>query len=202
MSDERFFSQVKSTMFDYAPAVADNVYQSMRRKFWWNKFTTLSATRFNMWYLLLMVGAGGAFAINYYSSTALANMPVQSNSPEFVLMPLTSNIDSDASTCISAASFKSCCAAKSEIAKANNCSKYNSARGKQLQCANTGEIIEAVKESIITASADGNKSSVAITQSEEKADEITPEFKNTVEKARGTKGLKVNVHVPATEIKK
>ena len=202
MSDERFFSQVKSTMFDYAPAVADHVYHSMRRKFWWNKFTTLSATRFNMWYLLLMVAAGGAIAVNYYGSTALANMPAQSNSPEFVVIPLSSKGDSEVAICIADASFKPCCSAKNEMATANCCSKSNIDTGKQSQSANTREIIEAVKGSIVTASADGNNSSMANTQSEDKADVMLDESHNTAGKPRGTKALKVNVPVPTPEIKK
>lgn len=65
MSEERFFEQVKGTMSGYAPEVPQGVYGKMRRALWWSNFTKLSATRFNMWYLLLLLGAGGgAYAVS------------------------------------------------------------------------------------------------------------------------------------------
>lgn len=65
MSEERFFSQVKSTMEHYAPEAPAEVYSGMRKKLWWNGFTKLSVTRFNMWYVLLFLGiGGGALAYN------------------------------------------------------------------------------------------------------------------------------------------
>jgi|GEM_PF-1464428 len=70
MSDEKFFSQVKNSLEFYAPEAPEAVYSGMRRKLWWSGFTKLSATRFNMWYLILLVGLGsGAVA---YSNTCTA----------------------------------------------------------------------------------------------------------------------------------
>lgn len=70
MSDEKFFSQVKSSMESYTPEAPAEVYAGMRKKLWWSGFTKLSATRFNMWYLILLLGiGGGAFA---YSNTCEA----------------------------------------------------------------------------------------------------------------------------------
>jgi hypothetical protein len=62
MSDERFFSQVKATLGDYAPSVPGSVYTGMRRKLWLANFTRLSATRFNMWYALLLISIGSGVA--------------------------------------------------------------------------------------------------------------------------------------------
>jgi hypothetical protein len=73
MSDERFFAQVKTTLSDYSPEVPAAVYSGMRRKLWWAQFTRLSATRFNMWYLLLMLGISGGVAMNYFSKDATAS---------------------------------------------------------------------------------------------------------------------------------
>lgn len=70
MSEEKFFSQVKSSLEFYSPEAPEAVYSGMRRKLWWSGFTKLSATRFNMWYLILLVGLGsGALA---YSNTCTA----------------------------------------------------------------------------------------------------------------------------------
>jgi len=67
MSDEKFFSQVKGSLESYAPEVPQEVYSKMRRKLWWSGFTKLSAARFNMWYLILLVGLGGGLMA--YSNT-------------------------------------------------------------------------------------------------------------------------------------
>jgi hypothetical protein len=64
MSDERFYDQVRSTMSGYAPEVPQAAYGKMRRALWWSNFTKLSVTRFNMWYLVAILGmAGGAAAM-------------------------------------------------------------------------------------------------------------------------------------------
>lgn len=72
MSEERFFAQVKSTMETFSPEVPQAVYAGMRRRVWWNKFTALDATRFNMWYLLLLVGVGSATAGYHFNGKAVA----------------------------------------------------------------------------------------------------------------------------------
>ncbi len=65
MSDEKFFSQVKSTLEHYAPEAPAEAYSGMRKKLWWSGFTKLSVTRFNMWYIILFLGVGGgALAYN------------------------------------------------------------------------------------------------------------------------------------------
>ena len=66
MSEERFYNQVREQLFDYSPEVPQSVYSGMRRKLWWSDFTSFKAFRFNMWYLLIMVG--GASAAVIYSS--------------------------------------------------------------------------------------------------------------------------------------
>jgi len=63
MSDDRFYNQVRSTMANYQPEVPASVYGAMRKKLWWSNFTKLSATRFNIWYLGIMIsGAVAAWA--------------------------------------------------------------------------------------------------------------------------------------------
>jgi hypothetical protein len=60
MSEDRFFQHVRSTMADYRPEVPEAVYSSVRKKLWWSNFTRLSATRFNVWYLaILLTGSVG-----------------------------------------------------------------------------------------------------------------------------------------------
>lgn len=55
MSEDRFFEQVNKVMSSYSPEVPEAVYAGMRKKLWWSNFTRLSATRFNVWYLLLAI---------------------------------------------------------------------------------------------------------------------------------------------------
>ncbi|MFN0031049.1 MAG: hypothetical protein ACKVOR_02705 [Flavobacteriales bacterium] len=65
MSDERLYSQVKNLIHDYHPEVPQQAYSKMRRALWWSNFTKLSTHRFNLWYLLLVIGAGTmAFALS------------------------------------------------------------------------------------------------------------------------------------------
>ena len=55
MSENRFFQQVNATIADYSPVVPESVYAGMRKKLWWSNFTRLSVTRFNIWYLAILV---------------------------------------------------------------------------------------------------------------------------------------------------
>jgi hypothetical protein len=77
MSDERFFNQVKATMVAYSPEVPAAVYGGMRRKLWWSNFTRFSASRLNVWYLALAVGAGTVAATHFYNSESVAAKPGQ-----------------------------------------------------------------------------------------------------------------------------
>ena len=67
MSEDRFFNQVRETLHDYAPEVPQGIYGAMRKKLWWSNFTKLSATRFNMWYAVLIVGLGSFLIAKEYS---------------------------------------------------------------------------------------------------------------------------------------
>lgn len=73
MSDERFYNQVRNTLSNYAPEVPQAAYGKMRRALWWSNFTKLSLTRFNMWYLVALLGLGGGAAAMMSSS----NQPLQ-----------------------------------------------------------------------------------------------------------------------------
>jgi hypothetical protein len=57
MSENRFFQNIQSVMSDYRPEVPQAAYAGMRRKLWWSNFTKISATRFNVWYALLIVSS-------------------------------------------------------------------------------------------------------------------------------------------------
>ena len=73
MSEERFFNQMKDSLQSYSPEVPEAVYAGMRKKLWWSNFTRFSATRLNMWYLILLVGAAGT-AIAISNSSASSSM--------------------------------------------------------------------------------------------------------------------------------
>lgn len=68
MSEDRFYNQVRSTMANYQPEVPASAYSGMRNKLWWSNFTKMSATRFNVWYLAILV-TGAAVALNLSSET-------------------------------------------------------------------------------------------------------------------------------------
>jgi hypothetical protein len=72
MSDEKFFSQVKSSLEHYAPEAPATVYDGMRKKLWWSNFTRLSIARLNMWTILLLLGAMSAVWFYSNSGTAAA----------------------------------------------------------------------------------------------------------------------------------
>lgn len=64
MSEDRFFQNIRSTMVEYSPEVPQSVYTGMRKKLWWSDFTKISASRFNIWYALLIV-TSASLLINY-----------------------------------------------------------------------------------------------------------------------------------------
>ena len=64
MSEDRFFQNIRSTMVEYRPEVPQSVYSGMRKKLWWSNFTKISATRFNLWYAVLIV-TSASLLINF-----------------------------------------------------------------------------------------------------------------------------------------
>jgi len=64
MSENSFNNQVRSVLANYHPEVPASAYNGVRQKLWWSNFTKLSATRFNIWYLgILISGAATAWAL-------------------------------------------------------------------------------------------------------------------------------------------
>lgn len=79
MSEDRFFNQVRETLHDYAPEVPQSVYGAMRRKLWWSNFTKLSVTRFNVWYAILIMAAGGIWFAGRFSQNKPGMAPAVVN---------------------------------------------------------------------------------------------------------------------------
>jgi hypothetical protein len=78
MSEDRFFQQVKATMAHYSPEVPESVYVGIRKKLWWSNFTRLSVTRFNIWYLaVLITGAAAAISVSQAADSAETENAVQ-----------------------------------------------------------------------------------------------------------------------------
>lgn len=127
MSDERFFAQVKSTLHGYAPGVADGVYEGMRRKLWWSNFTKLSASRFNMWYMLLLIAAGGGASAFYFGGSALAEKPVASNTTELIIKNASTVnaqvYDASAKHCEETSVGQSCCSMSKPKLNYTSCSE-------------------------------------------------------------------------------
>jgi hypothetical protein len=75
MSENRFFQHIQSVMTDYKPEAPQAAYAGMRRKLWWSNFTKISATRFNVWYALLIVSSASLwFNYSYNKSTTAAEV--------------------------------------------------------------------------------------------------------------------------------
>ena len=78
MSEDRFYSKMRSVITEYRPEVPASVYEGMRKKLWWSNFTRLSITRFNMWYVLLIIGGIGTWAGVGLSKQEVATQVVES----------------------------------------------------------------------------------------------------------------------------
>lgn len=63
MSDEKFFSEVKSLVEDYSPEVPQEVYSSMRKKLWWTRFMQFGLAHFNVWYIVAALGVAGGLSL-------------------------------------------------------------------------------------------------------------------------------------------
>jgi len=91
MSEDRFFSQVRTGLSDYRPEVPASVYEGMRKKLWWSNFTRLSLARFNMWYALLMLGGLGVW-VGITNSKSNSDLQV-SEAPAQIIQELpTANV--------------------------------------------------------------------------------------------------------------
>jgi hypothetical protein len=69
MSEDRFFQNIRSVLVEYKPEVPQSVYTGVRKKLWWSNFTRISATRFNIWYAVLIVTAS-SLLINFSTKDA------------------------------------------------------------------------------------------------------------------------------------
>jgi hypothetical protein len=111
MSEERFYQQVKEVVYNYSPEVPQQVYGKMRRALWWSNFTKLSATRFNMWYLLLLLGAGGTAAVlftqDHKTAATSAAQPAYSMPAQNIVPTVNADV---ASISTNAAETKAACA--------------------------------------------------------------------------------------------
>jgi hypothetical protein len=125
MSDERFFSNVKSSLYDFAPVVPEETYKGMRRRLWMSNFTRLSATRFNMWYLLLALAGGSAAVVYSYNSNAPAAQVVIEGEPAMSASPVVgvenNAVVSHSTNCSASGSSASCCSANKSASSSASC---------------------------------------------------------------------------------
>lgn len=160
MSDERFFSQVKATMADYSPEVPVAVYGGMRRKLWWSNFTRLSATRLNVWYLALALGAGMAGWAYISNKGSQANLPKHYEGQMNWSVPVAGNdavavagaaqesiAVSNASTCSSAQKAGVCCSGKVK-AGCNDAAEAQTSVASESNVSSTALEIQSVSSSV------------------------------------------------------
>jgi hypothetical protein len=108
MSEEKFFGNVRETLYTYAPEVPAEVYGRMRRKLWLSQFLQFSAGRLNAWYLLFagVLTAGGLMMFSGDSAQALRSGAYESDIPGLHRMVTASQSCQAAPACASAP--KSC----------------------------------------------------------------------------------------------
>lgn len=86
MSEEKFFQNVKASLYDFAPEVPQSVYSGMRRKLWISNFMTWKWASLNIWYVLLLVGIGTGVAFSSSESSIQADKaqssPIQTSRME------------------------------------------------------------------------------------------------------------------------
>ncbi len=124
MSDERLFTQVKDSLYNFSPEVPEAAYKGMRRKLWMSNFTRLSATRFNMWYLLLALAGGTAVFAYNFNASASAEAPRMNESPTFIATPATNQqvaSENTATTSCSSSATSSCCTSMKSSSSATSC---------------------------------------------------------------------------------
>jgi hypothetical protein len=108
MSEEKFFGNVRETLYTYAPEVPAEVYGRMRRKLWVSQFLQFSAGRLNAWYLLFagVLTVGGLMMFSGDSAQALRSGAYESDIPGLHRMVTASMPCQASSACASAP--KSC----------------------------------------------------------------------------------------------
>lgn len=93
MSEEKFFQNVKASLYDFAPEVPQSVYSGMRRKLWISNFMTWKWASLNIWYVLLLVGVGTGVAFSSSESSIQADKaqssPIQTSRLEMTVTNAT-----------------------------------------------------------------------------------------------------------------
>ncbi len=199
MSDERFFNQVKATMAGYSPEVPEVVYGAMRRKLWWSNFTRLSATRLNVWYLALALGAGVAGAAHFFGSSAHAERPGNYGGDQNWAVSVANTANQTQHSSNEAASSSSTCASSCSASK--SCSEAGHASAKSTGGSSSGHSSQAAESSTatetMTAGEYQTETTEAIAQvenneSQEQTSE-NPTVSNETTSLSGKKKLKVSV---------
>ncbi|MFM9986328.1 MAG: hypothetical protein ACKVOK_13905 [Flavobacteriales bacterium] len=196
MSDERFYDQVRNTMSGYAPEVPQAAYGKMRRALWWSNFTKLSVTRFNMWYLIALLGIGGGAAAMFSNGETplqpAAMAPViQMETPVLPALNASANPVQTQTSCTPSA----CCQSNSgsSCGTANNTS--NAGSNNNLEA--NPSAIPPVEVNPYTETTGPNDGEAHSGTPEEVADEsittsdVTEEVAVTPKKELRTKGYKV-----------
>ncbi|MFN8864040.1 MAG: hypothetical protein ACK500_06460 [Flavobacteriales bacterium] len=144
MSEEKFFGNVRETLYTYAPEVPADAYSRMRRRLWLSQFLQFSAGRLNAWYLLCagVLTAGGLMMLPGDSSQALRSGAYESNIPELQLV---------------AGAAQSCVTTPARVNAHRACSTTATVASLQSQPALTGPAaIDEVSESAVTGENTGD----------------------------------------------
>lgn len=87
-SEDQLFDKVRASLHDYAPEVPASVYSGMRRKLWWSNFMRFQAHRLNVWYVVLLVGAGAtAWCSTACDVQQIATQTPANNAPAVLIAP-------------------------------------------------------------------------------------------------------------------
>jgi hypothetical protein len=124
MTEKQFYEQVGGMMSDFSAEVPASVYQSMRRKLWWSRFTSFDMSRLNLWYCVALIGAAGAiFSLSSQSNAAAKQADSPSRLREWT-MPVSLSVTdvngTNSGSALSGSSSSPACNRSSSISSSSN----------------------------------------------------------------------------------
>lgn len=186
MSEEKFFQKVQSELSGYSPEVPAHVYAGMRRKYGWAKFTTWNATKWNVWYLVMLLGISTGIAYSASSSMSTESIQAKRGLSNPVEAPVLEAVNATLPVACES-NHKAAC---SSISAA--CASASTATSSNASTIETPSSVVSTVETNVSASASNGEipeitEQVISTQTESTQENLDPKPKKT---------LKVNVYKP------
>jgi hypothetical protein len=185
MSEEKFFQKVQSELSGYSPEVPAHVYAGMRRKYGWAKFTTWNATKWNVWYLVMLLGISTGIAYSTTSSLTTESIQAKRGLATPVEAPVLEAVNATLPVACESNHTAACSSSSAACASAKTAD-----RGSNANEATLSQTTPAVVETNVSASANNSDLPEITEQVNPIQEETTPEVLDVKPK----KKLKVNVY--------